>query len=414
MQIFLTGYNMPRVLQINTTLNWGSTGRIAEYIGRFAVDSGWECYIAHGSRYVGTSSMETYQVTNRLDEYAHYAKSLLFDRNGLGSKCATRRLVRWIETEVKPDIIHLHCIHGYYLNYQILFEYLNKTHIPIVWTFHDCWAFTGHCAHFVEKECTRWINEGCGDCPLLGSYPKSILDNSSNNYKLKKELFTGTSCHKNIICVSRWLENQVAKSFFSRCSRQVIYNGIDLNAFYPKKSNIKRRLGIENKKMLIGVATSWTKMKGLHDYYRLANILPGDYVIVLIGLSKSLINDLPPNIIGIKRTNSIEELVEFYSAADVVLNLSYAETFGLTTVEGLACGTPSIVYDVTASPELISELTGIVVPLGDINALCKAITELINRNVPPEICRKRAEDLFDINVCINKYLDLYKTLLANT
>ena len=281
-----------------------------------------------------------------------------------------------------------------------------------MWTFHDCWAFTGHCAHFVEKKCTKWINEGCGNCPLLDSYPKSFVDNSSNNYKLKKELFKGPSCYRNIICVSRWLENQVAQSFFSRCSRHVIYNGIDLNAFYPKKSNIKCQLGIENKKMLIGVATAWTKMKGLHDYYRLANVLPSDYFIVLIGLSESLINDLPSNIIGIARTNSIEELVEFYSAADVVLNLSYAETFGLTTVEGLACGTPSIVYDVTASPELISDQTGIAVPPGDIDELCKAITELTSRNISPEICRKRAEELFDINVCVNKYIDLYRKLLA--
>ena len=169
-----------RLLQIDSCLNMLSTGRITESIGKLAIDRGWECYIIHGARFVRPGScMHAIQAVSKLGEYAHYAESLMLDNHGLASRRAAKKIVEQIK-QINPDIIQLHCVHGYYMNYKILFEYLNTTRIPVVWTFHDCWAFTGHCAHFVTVGCEKWKTE-CFDCPLKGDYPKTIIDNSKRN-----------------------------------------------------------------------------------------------------------------------------------------------------------------------------------------------------------------------------------------
>ena len=395
---------MPRLLQIDSCLGVLSTGRITEGIASIAQEQGWECHIAHGARYVGKSNMISHQIGSRFTEYLHYAQSLLLDKHGLGSICATKRLVWKIENEIKPDIIHLHCIHGYYLNYQILFEYLNRTNIPVVWTFHDCWAFTGHCAHFVTAGCRRWCESGCERCPLISSYPKSITDNSLRNFRLKMESFLSKS-ELTIVAVSEWMKCLVNESFFKGKEIEVINNGVDLSKFYPStRKNVKQTV--------LGVASAWGVDKGLPDFIELRKCLPlEEYDIMLVGVTEQQLSELPEGIIGICKTDSVEELASLYSAATVFVNPTYADTFPSVNIEALACGTPVITYTTGGSPEIIDGLTGIAVSQGDVEALAEAIKSLKDAPIDPANCRNRAVEHYDRDVCFKKYIDLYNNLM---
>ena len=364
----------PRLLQINLCSNVLSTGKICEGIGNAAIQRGWESYIAYGLNRTNPSVSKTYKIGGRYYLYLPYLESLLFDNHsiGLACTCATKKLIREIET-IRPDVIHLHTIHCYYLNLRVLFEYLSGINIPIVWTLHDCWAFTGHCSYFSYVNCQKW-KSGCFECPQKKEYPKSIvLDNSSRNYEIKKRLFNNVP-NLSLITVSKWLQGLVQESFLKKHRLHTIYNGVDRSIFKPTTDKeFRRKYGIENKFVMVGVASSWSRRKGIEDYCKLASEIDDDKCIIMIGMDAKQQQQTPRNIIHINRTYDANELAMIYSMSDVVLNLSYEETFGMTTVEGLACGTPGIVYDTTASPELLNEKTGIVVPAGDIQKLKEAI-----------------------------------------
>lgn len=389
---------MPTLLQLNCTANWGSTGKIAEQIGLKTKVAGWDCYMACG-RSSNPSQLQVIKVGNKPTVLWHYAENRLLDNEGLASRWATRQLVKQIEA-IKPDVIQLHNIHDHWLNYRILFEYLNATDIPVVWTFHDCWAFTGHCPHFVTVNCEKW-KTGCFECPLNNS----LLDRSQRNYQLKKQLF---SANKNlhVVTVSQWLHDFVKQSFLRDKDVSVIHNGIDVNRFGIKPAQK------EGKFVVLGVATAWSESKGLGDYIKLSERLDDDCQIVLVGLREQQIRALPKKIIGLPKTKSQEELAELYQKASVVLSLSRAETFGLTIAEGMACGTPAIVYDNTAQPELITPETGMVVKTGDIDVLVSAIRRLKEHPLSADDCRKRAEACFDKDRCFGEYVELYRELLG--
>jgi len=402
---------MKKLLQINSVVNSGSTGRIAEEIGQTAIAAGWESYIAYG-RNDRPSQSELIKIGNDWDIKMHGFQTRLFDKHGLGSKSATIELIGKIE-EISPDIIHLHNIHGYYINIEILFKYLRNTNIPVVWTFHDCWPITGHCAHFTFVGCEKWKIKCC-DCPQKTSYPASwIVDRSEKNYYLKKELFTSLS-NLTLVPVSKWLSGILEESYLQHYPLNVIHNGINTEVFKPSADNVFRiKYRLENKFILLGVATSWGSKKGLYDFIELSRHLNNDFKIVLVGLSRKQIEQLPVNILGIERTESVEELSNLYSEADIVLNLSYEETFGLTTVEGFACGTPCIVYNATASPELVDQSTGLVVEPGDINGLMEAIIQIKQngKQFYSEACVNRAHSLYKNEDRYHEYIELYDSLL---
>lgn len=397
-----------KLLQIDSCLVTGSTGRITESVAQLAQSRGWECYIVHGGRYVKRPScMKDIQSVSPSGEYLHYAESLLFDNHGLASRRATRKVVEQIK-QIKPDVVQLHCVHGYYLNYKILFEYLNSTNIPVVWTFHDCWAFTGHCAHFVTAGCEKW-KTGCYDCPLKGDYPKSFVDCSKRNYYLKKQLFSANQ-NLHIVPVSDWMAGFVRESFLKDKDIQVIKNGVDLNIFKPGTPN-------DGKKRILGVSGVWNKDKGLYDFHRLRELLnPNDYEIVLVGLSKEQVKELPKGITGIEHTESVQELAELYSSATAFVNPTYADTFPTVNLEALACGIPVITYRTGGSPEAVTPETGWIVEQGNVDAVIKIIKNLTSKekeyiNVQRQACRIRAELEFDKNKCFEKYLKLYNSLI---
>lgn len=404
-----------KLLQINSTANWGSTGRIAEQIGNVAISLGWDSYIAYG-RYANKSNSRLIKIGDKVDSAWHLMCARLFDCQGLCSRKATKRLVEQIE-HIKPDLIHLHNIHGYYLNYEILFKYLRNTGIPVVWTLHDCWTFTGHCAHFSYDKCEKWKKE-CKECPLKGEYPSSLLlDRSRKNFLCKKSLFSSLE-NMAVVSVSKWLDSMVDASFLTDKQRHVIYNGIDVKVFSPMTDidELREKYNLQNKKVLIGVASVWDKYKGYDDYLRLHEMLPDNTQLIMVGLSEKQLNALPEGIIGLQRTQNVEELVKLYSLADIVLNLSYQETFGLTTVEGFACGTPGVVYNKTASPELIDESCGKIVEAGNMVQLLSAITEILSNDKShySTACRQRAVALYNKNERYEDYIKLYESLIGSS
>lgn len=397
-----------RLLQINISVNHGSTSRIAEQIGLSALRNGWSSYIAYG-RIANPSKSNIVRIGNKLDMWYHALLSLLFDKHGLGSRMATRRLVKQIN-EIQPDIIHLHNIHGYYLNYKILFKYLAESKIPVVWTLHDCWSFTGHCAHFVNVDCMKWKTQ-CIQCPLKHKYPKSLVDNSTRNFKLKKSLLSNLQEQLTIVPVSNWLHGYVKDSFLQRSNIVTIHNGIDVTTF--KQLEVIGSNGPT--KTVLGVASVWTKAKGLDDFILLREMLPIDVEIKLVGLTKEQIASLPAGVIGIERTRCVEDLVKLYSGSEVFVNPTYADTFPTVNLEALACGTPVITYRTGGSPEAVTPETGIVVEQGNLEALKDAIMTVLRNGKEhySKACRQRAEEHFDKNKCFQQYIDLYNEILSN-
>lgn len=399
-----------KLLIIGSSLNYGSPGHICEGIGLAAIKAGWTVYQAHGLKYSRPSALNTYLVSSKGEELWHTFESVVFDAHGLSSKGATHRLVKWIN-EINPDVINLHNLHGYYLNYKILFEFLSILNKPIVWTIHDFWPITGHCAHFDYIGCNKWQTMCC-NCPQRAEYPLSLFfDFSNRNYIQKKESFTSLN-NLTLVPVSKWVGKILEKSFLRKYLIYPIYNGIDRNIFKNRSSNFRNELSINDKFVLIGVASPWYELKGFNDYIALSKRLPHDCVIVMVGLNKKQIKELPNNIIGIERTENQEELAALYSMADATLNLSYQETFGMTTVEGMSCGTPGIVYDRTASPELVDDSTGRIVPAGNIVELVNAVSDIKIRGKQAfsKACEERVTKYFDKNYQFNKYVVLFNEL----
>lgn len=399
---------MPVLLQINVTANWGSTGKIAELIGEKSIKQGWESYIAYG-RYSNLSASKLIKIGNKFDTYYHYARQRIFDSEGLCSAQATKRLIKRIK-QINPDIIHLHNIHDHYLNYRLLFEYLNSTDIKVVWTCHDFWVVTGHCMHFVSAGCDRY-KIGCHDCPMRKVYPKSILDKSVRNYNLKKRLFTA---NKNLILVgvSNWVADTLYGSFLGVKSIHAIPNGVDLSVFKPT-IECDNRFRFDDKFVIMSVASQWKFDKGLDDYKAMSKLLADNEIIVLVGVDDNIISGLPENITGIKRTTDTGELAALYTRADVLTVLSSAETFGLTVIEANACGTPAVVYDNTAPPALITHQTGFVVENGNHMAAYNAIQKIkqAGKSHYYDACIAHAQK-FDKNDCANSYINLYNSLIS--
>ena len=398
-----------KLLQINVVANWGSTGRIAEEIGQCAIGENWESYIAYG-RNANESTSFLLKIGSRIDILYHVLYSRVFDRHGLASKSSTVRLIKSIE-RIKPSIIHLHNIHGYYLNYPILFDYLSQVDIPIVWTLHDCWPFTGHCSHYDFIKCRKWETK-CEKCVLSNSYPASWgADRSTDNYLLKKKLFSSLP-NLTLVSVSNWLAGELQKSFLKEVPLQVIHNGVDTEKFriYP---SAKGRFMAENKMMILGVASVWSPRKGLKDFIKLAAILPKDCIIVLLGLSSNQIKNLPENVIGITRLEDTHQLAELYSSADVFVNPTWEDNFPTTNIEALACGTPIITYRTGGSIEAVTTETGIIVEQGDIDGLLTAIKQIKGngKDYYASVCRNRAVSFYNKEERYAEYLQLYKNIL---
>lgn len=408
-----------KLLQINPVMRINtSTGRIMQEIGDIAMRNGWESYIAYSKGRDGIEkpcNSQKVPVGNKLDTIIHGLATRFFDRHGLASKAATKDFIKQIE-EIKPDIIHIHNIHGYFLNYQVLFGYLAKVDIPVVWTVHDCWLYTGHCYYYSFAKCDKWMT-GCGKCPQQRLFPTSwFVDRSAQNYIDKKNAFTSISQWRLVIVpVSEWIRGEMSRSFLKDCEYRVIHNGIDLNTFTIRDTKaVKDKYGLNGKRIYLGLASIWSTEKGWDDFMEMSKLLNDDETIVLVGVEKAKIQDLPKNVIGITRTENIGQLAELYSAADVFVNPTWQDNYPTVNLEAISCGTPVVTYRTGGSVEAITEQTGVVVEQGDVNGLLNTARDVASRGKEyyQEPCREYALQNFKKENRYVDYLKLYDELVG--
>ena len=409
------------LVEINTVVN-NSTGRIMHDIQREADISGMETLSIVGRRHVYTD-VPCVKYGNAVSFWTHVIWTTLTDRHGLEpvlSVIYTGKMVRRIR-EANPDIIHLHNIHGYYLHYPTLMKYLAYEYKgKIIWTFHDLWPITGHCAYYSAVNCDKWMT-GCNHCPNKKRYPVSLgLDGSRKNYEIKKELFTSLS-NLTITVPSQWMASQVKQSFMGKYPVEVINNGIDTAVFdhnrlavdsYTESSRCVGKTSWSDKKILLSVASIWDERKGLKDLVAMSDKLSGDYVMVIVGLSKHQISRLPKGVIGITRTENIEELVSLYSRAHIFINPSLEESFSLVTVEALSCGCPCIVLDTSAVAELVNDDNGVVLHSHKPEDYLDAIKSIENRGYSRESVRATALK-YDNKYMLEGYMRLYGEVLRD-
>lgn len=362
------------ILQINSVCGIGSTGRIATDIHVALKSKGIESNIMYG-RGEARACEAALKISSRFDFYSHALQTRLFDNHGFCSTKATQHAIETLD-ELKPDIVHLHNIHGYYLNVELLFSYLKKQkNIKVIWTLHDCWPFTGHCSHFDFCGCEKWKMQ-CFSCPQKNIYPASYgLDNSKNNYQRKKKAFTGVK-DLTIITPSHWLADLVKQSYLKEYPVQVVKNGIDLSVFQPRQSEFRAKHNLVDKFIIMGAASVWSPRKGFDDFIELATTLPDNYRLVMVGLPLDKIKILPSNIIGIHRTDNPTELAEIYSSADVFFNPTYEDNYPTVNLEAIACGTPVITYNTGGCPESVSTEHGFIVAKGDVGAVVEVVKNL--------------------------------------
>lgn len=403
-----------RIAEINM-IHVGSTGKIMFGIAETAASHGHEVYTFSPYYYQRGVEMILPEIRNhmyfgsRIESMIHYRLAEITGLPGFGSCFGTKQLIRKLK-EIKPDILHLHSIHNYTVNLPMLFSYIKEERVKIIWTLHDCWAMTGKCPHFVMKNCQRW-RSGCFHCPALHDYPKLYVDHVRLMWNLKRKWFTGIE-KMILVTPSKWLADIVNKSYMSEYPVKVINNGIDLNLFNPvTNAGISEKYHIpQDKHIILGVAFNWDTHKGIDVFIELAERLPEDYQIVLVGTNDSTDRILPSQILSIHRTQNQKELAAIYSAADVLVNPTREDTFPTVNLEALACGLPVITFRTGGSPECIDNQCGICVECDDIDNLESNIRLACEGHIfERQACINRAA-LFDQMDKYSEYVKLYEKI----
>lgn len=412
-----------KVVQINT-FPYKATGAIMMGIHEMLLNKGYDSYVVWGR---GRDAKNEHEIVMKdgIETKLHGVYTRLTDRTGFASWRATKKLLDKLD-EIEPDIIHLHNLHGYYLNIEMLFRYIKKKKIKVVWTLHDCWAFTGHCAFFNMIGCGKW-KTGCNHCKQKKTYPASLLcDASEWNWEKKRELFQGLDAV--IVTPSKWLSDIVLQSFLKEYPIRTIHNGIDLNRYYPRKrTEIRRKLNLDERPIILGVASEWTERKGLKDIIELSKRIL-DMQFIVVGLSEKQLRNMPQTVRGMKRTESFDELCELYTEATVFFNPTYEDNFPTTNIEALACGTPIITYDTGGSPESISGYKeykekglGVIIPKQDCRTVNYSVVEQSIREMVDTVmeksetvadnCRAAAMD-YERSKRLSEYIEVYRYLMS--
>lgn len=400
---------MKKLLQINPVIKENtSTGKIMRTLGELAQAAGWESYVAYSRARDGVPphSSRLVPVGNKADLLLHWVATRLFDAHGLASRLATRRFVARLR-ELNPDVIHIHNIHGYFLNYKILSRALAQMGKPVVWTVHDCWLYTGHCYHYASAGCERW-KTGCHHCPQKKAFPASwLLDRSRRNWEDKKKAFCSIP-GLTLVTVSRWMKGEIAQSFLGRVRCEVIHNGIDLDTFRPSPS---AETALAYGTYYLAVASIWLPEKGLQDLAGLALRLEADERLVVVGKRPSG-HRFPRNVVCLERTADAAALAALYTEAVALVNPTWQDNYPTVNMEAIACGTPVVSYRTGGSPESITPQTGRVVEQGDVEGLAEALHAIRKQGKThyTEACRSYALAHFRAQDRFNDYIQLYESL----
>ena len=396
-----------KIAFINSVAGFGSTGRLVSTLSMMDEVDGKVYY----GRKKDSSNAISMRFTGDIGNVTHAIGTYLFDEHGFHNAMETKKMLKDLD-EFNPDIVHLHNLHGYYVHVGVLFDYLKGKNKKVIWTLHDCWSFTGHCAHYDGIGCDKWKNK-CYDCPITNEYPFSWnKHNVTKNYERKKEVFTSIKDNLTIVTPSYWLEEQVKHSFLKECKVMTIHNGINLNDFKYTESSFREKYHLEDSFIVLAVASVWDTTKGIEDLKELANSLPENIKLVVVGGTLSSNTTSIENALCIPRTNTVKELCEIYSASDVFINLTKQDTFPTVNIEALACGLPVITYKTGGSPEILTDKTGIVVEKNNIKKIKEVLIELAkNNSFKIEDCIEVASH-YSLDKMYESYLGLYKKVMV--
>ncbi|WP_053373004.1 glycosyltransferase [Paenibacillus sp. FJAT-27812] len=398
-----------KVLQINTVYRVKSTGRTCYELSMSMEKAGHECYTAYGFGF--WEDKNSYRIGNNKEYYFHNISSRVTGKQGYYSVNGTKRLINYIK-KINPDIIHLRNLHANYLNLPILFDYLANADIPVVLNLHDCWAFTGKCAHYTEIGCYKWKTQ-CGKCPKIKEYPSSIFrDFTTTMYEDKKKWFSSIK-NLTVVGVSKWVAEQARQSFLSNRSITSIYNWIDHEIFKPYQEEVFQKYDIEDTKFtIIGVSAIWSNdSPRLQDFRELAKIINDDMQIILVGQTQGTINEID-KIKFIPFVDNTKDLAKLYSSADVYVHLSVEDTFGKVIAEAMACGTPAIVYNSTACPEIIGEGCGYIAEPRDVEQIYNHIVKIKEngKQYYSDNCVRFTKENYNYEKNVGKLLEIYTHL----
>lgn len=400
-----------KIAAINCTI-LGGGGKVMLNVAALCRKYGFEYYTFSPYSNIENPEFNSYFVSKLEHRLNSYISQVVGYDNAI-FKIGTKRLINRLKI-INPDIIHIHGLHNWYVDYKMLFAYIKEKNIPVVWTQHDCWSFTGKCTHFTAANCNKW-KTGCSKCPILNEYPKSLVDNTKYMYNLKNRIFNSLD-DLTIVSVSKWIQSQVKMSFLKKYRSVVIENGVDIKRYSYTQSELRKKYNLENKFIILGIANNFSEKKGINDFLELSENMKNhdDYKIVLIGIPDSLMSKCKEHdILAIPRTQNIEEIVEWYSTANVFFNPSIEESFGLVTIEAMSCGTPVIVYNSTASPELVKDTRCYCVEPRNLNKVISCINEiqLNGREYYSEICIKKVHENYSEHSQYNKYIRIYEDIL---
>lgn len=388
---------MAKIAILNSVYNLGSTGRICFDLSNELIDSGFEVKVFYGRN--NQNLPHSFYFGTKLDNYWHGFMTRLTGKHGLYSKSRTKMLLKELN-KFNADMFVLNNLHGYYINYKILFDYLSKQNKPVIWIFHDCWPFTGHCAHFSYYGCQKWKTD-CKSCPYRFTYPASFFAcNSQKNFSAKKESFLKVE-KLSIVCPSLWLADLVKQSFFSGKEVKVINNGINEKIFQKKKiTQFRKKYGLEDKKLILCVSYVFNKRKGLSDIIEISKRLNDSERIVVVGKIKN--GKIPQNIIHIERTDNVDELVDIYSSCDVLFNPTYEDNYPTVNLEAVSCSLPVVCYRTGGAPESVD--SRYVVEQGDINMAYELMHSIFS-NPSAYVFKK------DLQLSMNYTFKQYKALI---
>lgn len=395
-----------KILEINQ-VNFGSTGHIMLQIADLATKKGHEVICSFYARRNKDKDKNCIYIGNKVSHNIHKKLYRKTGNNGCYSKISTWNFLRKVK-KFDPDLIHIHNLHNCYINLPMLFDYIKKNNKKVVWTLHDCWSFTGQCPYFTAVGCEKW-KTGCHDCEQINRYPSCSVDRTDKMWNRKKEWFTGVQ-NLTIVTPSQWLADLVKQSFLKDYPVKVINNGIDLDVFKPTESDFRTKHNLEDKKIILGVASVWEVRKGLDVFIELSKRLDDRYKIVLVGTNDEVDKKLPEGIISIHRTSNQKELAELYTAADVFFIPTREDNFPTVNMESLACGTPVLTFNTGGSPEMVDEATGVVLMNEDIASVEQAVISMCESGkYSKEACTERAKQ-YDSGLKYNEYLSLFENI----
>ncbi len=398
-----------KILQINAVYGFASTGRTCSEMTEVLLSWGHKvCTLSTANHGIAENNL---LIGTKLDRKIHAYMSRIFGLQGYFSRASTRKMIRFID-DYKPDIVHLRNLHGNYINLKMLLGYLAKKDIATVVTLHDCWFYTGKCTHYTLDKCMKW-QSGCNNCPRLKKDNQSWFFDRTGKMLNDKYKYFSKIPRLAVVGVSKWITDEARRSILKNADIiDSIYNWIDIEKFkkYDDADTLRGKYGLEDKYIIISVAAKWGNGKGLDKFIELSQKLESDEVIVLVGTMPDDIV-LPSNVIAVGRTDSTEELAKWYCTSDVCISLSKEESFGKTVAEAQACGTPAIVFNSTALPELVGDDCGAVIE--NEGELCDAIAKIKKngKDYYSSRCIKNVCDNFDMVTNVNRYVDIYRKLL---